>query len=447
MFEAVINDLLKGDALAQPRIERRLRLLLLDTATVAIAALPVPLLVELQRQRAHLDGGRVRFPGMACGLSTTASAAVLTSAACWEERVGGDARSHGRPALGVVPAVLAIAHADGGNLAMALRSLLLGYEVAARLGRAYQVPPGEHVDGTWQTVGAAVAAAALMTMDAKTIAEAAAMATCVMTRSLFDPVREGRTGRLLYAAVAVERGMTLASAACAGFKGVSQPANATALTPLLQGPPMEEESPVAIFDAYVKFDPGARHTHYAAAATRKWLSRYGPWHQNAEGDATICLRIYPEAIRYCGQRAPLNRIQAQFSLVFAVAATLLHGSLVSEIYDESRLVEPQLKDLMERIQLEPDPGPGGRWAELQVSSKGGPIRLQHVHGIDGDLRDAEEEERLVEDRRRLLVPVLGEKDAGALIQHWWSGPLTAPVVPAAIATSWAENLGTPITRD
>jgi len=447
VFEAVINDLLNGDALAQPRIERRLRLVLLDTATVAIAALPVPLLVELQRQRAHLDGGSVRLPGMACGLSTTASAAVLTTAACWQERVGGDAQSHGRPALGVVPAVLAIAHADGRTLATALRALLLGYEVAARLGRAYQVPPGEHVDGTWQTVGAAVAAAALMTTDPRTIAEAAAMATCVMTRSLFDPVREGRTGRLLYAAVAVERGMTLASAACAGFRGASQPANATALQPLLPGPPMEGETPAAILDAYAKFDPGARHTHYAAAATRMWLSRYGPWRQNAEGDATISLRIYPEAIRYCGQREPLNRIQAQFSLVFAVAATLLYGSLVSEAYNEESLVEPQLKDLMDRIQLEPDPAPGGRWAELQVHRKGGPTRSERVHGIDGDLRDAEEEERLVEERRRMLVPVLGEKDAVELIQHWWSGPLTAPVVPPAVATTWAENLGSPITRD
>lgn len=437
MFESVIINLLKENLISKPEIERRLRLVLLDTASVAIASLSVPLLVKLQRQRAQVDGGGVRLPGMAYRLTTSATAGVLATAACWEEMVGGDALSHGRPALGVVPAVLAMAHANNNTLSKAFHSLLLGYEIAARLGRSYHVPPGEHVDGTWQTVGAAVASAALMTGDSQIIAEAASMATCLMTRSLFDPVKEGRTGRMLYASVAVERGMTIASSACAGFRGAIQPTDAIALGTVLPERPNEEGKSEAILDSYAKFEPGARHIHYAAIVTRMWLKRYGPWHQKAEGNATIKLRIYAEACRYCGQRSPNNRIQAQFSLVFAVAATLLYGSLMSEVFNDVTLKEPQLRDLMNRIQLEPYPTSGDRWAELHVQTTGSRTRSERVNEIDGDLRNPKEEERLVENRLRLLVPVLGERDASGLIQHWWSASLTDPVIPPMLARSWA----------
>lgn len=73
MFDSLIAGLLERDALIDPLLERRLRLVKLDTAAGAIAALQVPLLVELQRQRARLEPGRVLLPGMITGLNPMAS--------------------------------------------------------------------------------------------------------------------------------------------------------------------------------------------------------------------------------------------------------------------------------------------------------------------------------------------------------------------------------------
>ena len=68
---------------------------------------------------------------------------------------------------------------------------------------------------------------------------------------------------------------------------------------------------------YVKLLPGARHLHYAAAAAQLWRQRFGDgfdWQSGVlpqDGTGPIQLRTYPEAIQYCGQSAPSNRIQAQ----------------------------------------------------------------------------------------------------------------------------------------
>lgn len=83
MFDALIARILAWDLCGDPRLERRLPLVFLDTAAVSLAALNEPLLVELQRQRLRTDPGSVRLPGMVCGLSPTVAASVLASAACW----------------------------------------------------------------------------------------------------------------------------------------------------------------------------------------------------------------------------------------------------------------------------------------------------------------------------------------------------------------------------
>lgn len=98
MFDSLIAGLLERAVLTDPLLERRLRLVQLDTAAVAIAALQVPLLVDLQLRRARLEPGRMLLLGMITGLNPMASASL-------------------RPALAVVPVVLALAHHDGRNLA------------------------------------------------------------------------------------------------------------------------------------------------------------------------------------------------------------------------------------------------------------------------------------------------------------------------------------------
>ena len=72
-----------------------------------------------------MDSGLVQLPGMRHGLSPAATASVLATSACWDELVGGDARSHGRPGLGVVPVVMALSFAQRDSLERSLLALML----------------------------------------------------------------------------------------------------------------------------------------------------------------------------------------------------------------------------------------------------------------------------------------------------------------------------------
>ena len=76
-----------------------------------------------------------------------------------------------------------------------------------------------------------------------------------------------------------------------------------------------------ICDGYLKKYAGARHVHYGVEAVLKWLAEGG----DPVSIDTITLEIYSEALTYCGNRAPKNSLQAQFSLTYAIAHAMTKG--------------------------------------------------------------------------------------------------------------------------
>ena len=414
-------------------LQRCLRLVLVDTMAVAVAGLGQPALRALVVQQQRLAAGTVVLPGMGAGLSAGGAAQVLAAAACWDELVEGYAPAHGRPGLHVVPVCLALGQALQRPLGAVLKALLLGYELGARFGEAYQVPPGEHVDGTWGTVAAAVAAGSLLQLSATQQAGALTAALAQMARSLYSPVAEGATSRLLHPGLAAVRGLELALAAAAGFAGPQGLEHDPVLNGLWRhAPDLGPRQCHAVEASYVKLWPGARHLHYGAAAA---LRLRPVWSARQPGQ--IRLRTYGEACTYCDHPLPRNRIQAQFSLQFAVAATLLWGELRPALFEDERLSDPQLQSLLKQIQLEAADDHPGRWAELVVRQPGAPEVRDLVLGLPGDPDlPIGEPERLAK-ARALMEPVLGQAQACALIEHWLNAPLLAPLLPPQQATSAA----------
>ena len=433
LFDALEQRFDAGNA-ATADLHRCLRLVLVDTMAVAVAGLGQPALQALQEQQQRLAPGSVALPGMGVSLSAAAAAQVLAAAACWDELVEGYAPAHGRPALHVVPVCMALGQALQRPLGSVLMALLQGYELGARFGEAYQVPAGEHVDGTWGTVAATVAASVLLQLPAPQRAGALTAALTQMTRSLFRPVGEGATSRLLHPGLAAARGIDLALAAGADFRGPDGLEQDPILNALWRHPPDLGDRPgSAVESGYVKLWPGARHLHYASAAALRWRQlREGaterpPW--SAQRPGLIRLRTYGEACTYCDHPQPRNRIQAQFSLQFAVAATLLWGELQPASFEEERLTDPRLVSLLEQIRVEAADDHPGRWAELIVREPGGPDDSALVLGLPGDPNmPIGEPERLAK-ARALMEPLLGSAGAGALIQHWLEASLQAPLLP------------------
>ncbi len=433
---ALLADLRHRLAEPDPSLQRQLRLVWLDTASTAIANLSAPELLALQRQYGRLAPGEHRLPGFQTALTPAAAALVMAASCCWDELVEGYAPAHGRPALHAVPLCLSLGHSLGSRLDKTLEALLLAYELGARLGESYRVPPGEHVDGTWGTAVASLAAAVMLEIGASGELQAVSAALCQMSRSLFAAVREGASCRLLYPGLAASRGLDLAMAAAAGWRGAESLARDPVLLELEAMPlDLAPRTTLAISCGYVKLLPGARHLHYAAAAARLWRQRHGPVPDpvasasSADGNGCIQLRTYPEALHYCGHGAPTNRIQAQFSLVFAVAASLRWGELHREQFTPEALGDPDLRALMGRIQLVAAAEEAGRWAELSLPDAHGTLQSARVDGLPGDpSHPVTEGERLAK-ARTLIEPVLGGAASNVLIEHWLEAPGSSPLWP------------------
>lgn len=322
-IDSLLERLWTRDAPAEAR--SRARLLILDTLGCAYAGLRHP---------------KVR------ALAGDDAAAVLATAACWDEACEGLARAHGRPGVAVIAACLPLALKRGATLAELVDALIAGYEVGGRMGEALRIRPGMHVDASWPALGAAAGAARLCGGTARQARDAIEIAASQIPFSLYLPVEQGADGRNTYLGHAAWLGAFAARAALAGVdapRGAVERFSELALGRAL--PPLTADGYV-ILEGYLKRFAAVRHVHYGAEAALRLRQRLGP------RVSRIRLSIYQEALTYCGNRAPRTPIQAQFSLSFGIAAALRFGRLDADLYHGDAFRDPELRRLEALVELE-----------------------------------------------------------------------------------------------
>jgi len=336
-----------------PAVDRRARLVFLDTLGCMIAGLSKSEPKALVESLAWLEPGPVLLPGADAPLSITSAAYLAGIAACWDEACEGLPRAHGRPGLHAFAAALALGLGTGKTHGRTLSALVAGFEVGGRLGEVMRIPPGMHVDGTWGTFAAVAAAAHLAGLDGPTTVAAIEGAACHMPWSLYLPIAEGATVRNAYVGEAAARGIRQAVAAQAGITApataletVGRLALGRDITAQALAPPGEW----LIEQGYLKPFAAVRHIHYGAAAAIEWRRR----HDDIVPSDIQALRlaIYGEAITYCGNRAPATAIQAQFSLSYGLAWALAHGDLGPDAYHAHSLQDPTVRRLEAMVTVE-----------------------------------------------------------------------------------------------
>ena len=372
------------------------------------------------------EPGPVSFPGVPHSVSTTSFATAFAAAACWQEACEGLAAAHGRPGLHAIPAVLGPALASAAPLGTLLNAVIAGYEVGGRLGMVCRIRPGMHVDGTWGSFGAAAAACHLAGCSPELTLAALNHVACHMPFSLYWPITAGSTARNAYAGHGALHGMAAAVATRAGLGGppgsmaemlrLAVAADPAAL-PDIPGP-----GQFLLPSGYLKPYPAVRHVHYGAAAAEAW---------HAGGRAPdaitgIRLRIYPEALTYCGNRDPATAIQAQFSLSYGVARSLAYGRLDPAAYSAASLSDKLVRRLESLVELEADAGTGGRGCTLEVLA-GGETWSRTVDRVPGDPGSPMTRPQVRAKFRAYAAPVIGEAAAEAIATALLDGPLTAPL--------------------
>jgi 2-methylcitrate dehydratase PrpD len=403
---AAVDWLWRIDPLDDPAVQRRARLLLLDCLGCALAALAKP---ELGRLAAALraERGPLALPAVGGGLTMSSAASLLAIATCWDEACEGLPRAHGRPGLHACAPALALALAHPTALAELLGALVAGYEVGGRLGEAFRIKPGMHVDGGWGTFGAVAVAARLRGLDARTTLDAINGAACQLPFSLYLPIAQGHTVRNTYLGHAASLALLVTAAAASG---ITAPDDAVAAQRRL-ALGLESDFALAppgqflILEGYLKGFAAVRHVHYGAACALAWRRAVGA---PAPAIRAATLSIYQEAQTYCGNRAPSRAIQAQFSLSFGLARALLHGTLEPDAYTDAALADPELRRLEQLIEITVDPAQTARGATLTVVSERGSWQGRSQDGPDDPerpLSDAAVEAKFL----RYAAPALGDR--------------------------------------
>jgi len=392
-------------------VDAKARLLLLDTFGCLIAGLRHPEVIAFGRSL------QIAFPGNSgwalsdIRLAPAGLAALGAAAACWDEACEGNSAAHGRPGLPVVPTVLALADRCDVSFGDVLLALVTGYEIGARAGELWRIPPGWHVDGSWHSLGVA-AAAARLTAGRERMQGAIEAAACQIPASLYLPITVGSVVRNTYPSHAVLLGIMAAAAADAGFE-MPRGALEEGRRRILRATGETKATPPGqwtILDGYLKPFASVRHTHYGVSAALRLRQQPGFAVDAIRG---VTLRTYGEAAQYCGNRAPRTAIQAQFSLSYAIAAALVLGDLGPEAY--TNLTQPQIARLEQMVVIEVDPARTRRGAELIVEI-GDERPREAVDSVAGDPTSPITRDDVVAKFHRYAEPALGRDRTERLVR-------------------------------
>jgi len=402
-------------------VEAKARLLLLDTLGCLIAGLQHDDVTGFGRSLRLAFPGTLTWPSSDIALGAAGLGALGATAACWDEACEGNAAAHGRPGLPVVPALLALAAERDASLGDVLLAVATGYEIGARAGEAWRIPPGWHVDGSWHSLGVAAAAARLAGGPTRMQAAIEA-AACQIPASLYLPITMGSVVRNTYVAHAVLLGLMTAAAAEADF---AMPAGALEEGRRRVLRASEDAAPSTaghwtLLDGYLKPYASVRHTHYAVAAALK-LRAHPEF--ALDGIRGVTLRTYGEAMQYCANRAPRTPIQAQFSLSYAVAAALTLGDLGPEAYAD--LDNATIVRIERDVAIEAESGRTRRGATLRLDL-GGTTISETIDEVAGDATMPMQRDDVLAKFVRYTAPALGRAGAEALAAFCLDGKASEP---------------------
>ncbi|TDE07459.1 MmgE/PrpD family protein [Jiangella asiatica] len=271
----------------------------------------------------------------------------------------------GHPSVVVLPAALAVAEARTATGAELLTAYVVGFEVAAKLGRAtnfVHYERGWHPTATLGVFGATAAAAKLLGLDADGIATALAIAasTAAGMKANFGtatkPLQVGRAAQNgVFAARLAAMGATANVDAFEHDQGFGQ---------LFNGPGgYHAERAVSTLGVWDLIDPGLTVKQYPCCSSTHGVA-----------DAAISLRdevpapaairrvdiwTHPRRLKHTNRPAVSTGLEAKFSVQYVAARALSTGQVGLGDFSGDAIRDPEVVSLMRKVHAEPMPA--DRW--------------------------------------------------------------------------------------
>jgi 2-methylcitrate dehydratase PrpD len=300
------------------------------------------------------------------------------------------------PNAATVAAALALAEREGASGAGLITALVVGCDLASRLGLA----AGTRIaDSGWypppllSVHGAVAAAASLLSLDEQAAMDAFSLAMCQVacTFEIVDGERSVlRSVREAFSARAAVDAADLAAAGVAGvpasFEGrhgffAAYCGGRLDVGPLLDGLGRRFETDRISYKAW----PSCRGTHPFVAGLLKIRAEHGI-------RAADVRRVRLAGGQIAGMLAeprerkilPQTAIDAKFSLPFTAATALQHGDVTLESFSAQRRSDPAVLGLARLIQCDIDPGQPDNTASVSVETMAGTVHREFVSQVPGD---------------------------------------------------------------
>ncbi len=324
------------------------------------------------------------------------------------------------PGAVVVPAALAVAEHEGSSGSQFLRAVVLGYEVNARVGLAVgpvaHMLRGFHPTGCNGVFGSATAAGLLLGLNVERLMHALGIAGSFAS-GVCEFCETGGMVKRVHAGRAAEGGVLAAYLARDGLTGP---------TSVLEGKygyfkcfsdaPEPEQLTTGLGERFmideitVKPYPCCSDVHAAIDATLEIKDKHAI-------DPAEVLRIIVESTTKVAEQnagdGTGSMMEAQYSVRFAVAATLLKEIRDPRTYAEETLADPAIKTLQDKVEVRAHEEFDAIYARVlggrvTVIMNDGKSFTATVKGARGSIHDPFTQHEVEDKFRRLCGGVLGD---------------------------------------
>lgn len=323
------------------------------------------------------------------------------------------------PAGPVASAALALAEHIGSSGQQLVDALILGIDVACRVGNMIypeHYDRGWHITGSTGMLGAAAACSRLLALDEArtTMALGIAASQPVGVREQFGsmskPFHPGAAARAgLISALMAKHGFTSSPRAIEAPRGLAQTYSTKCDWSEISDE-LGQRFEIS-FNTYKPFACGiVIHPSIDGCIRLRTEHRLEP-----ENVVRVDLRVHPLVLELTGKRSPRTGLESKFSVYHACAVGLVFGRAGEPEFSDDAVADPRVLDLRERVCAIADRGIDEASVDVTIATKDGKTHRLFVEHAIGSLERPMTDDDLARKFRSLVDPILGTAKSGQLI--------------------------------
>lgn len=332
------------------------------------------------------------------------------------------------PGCVIIPTAISVAEQHHLNGKMLIAGILTGYEVSIRISLAAGIThrqKGYHPTGSCNVFGSAAAASKLLGLEAAAINAALGLA-CTQAAGLTQYRYDGSPNKHFHAGMAARSGLLSGLLAQEGFRGTNQALEGDSgfLNVMADGGDpgqlfIHMGKKFMIDETDIKPYPSCRQTHSPVDLI---LGAIQQKKVELAEIQEIILYTYNYAFKswLVATDPPASKLQAMLNIPFCMAAALINGNLTLSEFEEDRLADAGVHELMKKIKIKSDDAltrqfPGNRGARIELVMRDGSIISMATDNPLGSPENPVTLAQVVTKFRILASPVLSKSQIDKII--------------------------------